>query len=218
MPMTAVLLNILVIAVSLWAIYRGWHLGTPRQLPAMIGWCTGIIAARLACPYLFPMLEQQGMQQQFADGDLAARYMALTTVYLLTSLIVTAIATPLKALLALVGRGLLSRLAGTLLALLRWLTAVSLLLNLWGAMDEDCVALRIADAGDGGVIEEVMHIAPALTDTEDYSELLHRRQLRQARSISLLRGTSPPAHGTENNDTPKLVSRHITRITEYAES
>ena len=203
MPMTAVLLNILVIAVSLWAIYRGWHLGTPRQLPAMIGWCTGIIAARLACPYLFPVLEQQGMQQQFADGDLAARYMALTSVFLVTSLVVTAIASPLKALLALVGRGMHSRLAGTLLALLRWLTAVSLLLNLWGAMDEDCVALRIADGGDGGVIEEVMHLAPALTDTEDYSELLHRRQLRKARAISLLQGESPAPQGTENTDTPQ---------------
>ena len=216
--MTAVLLNILVIAVSLWAIYRGWHLGTPRQLPAMIGWCTGIIAARLACPYLFPMLEEQGMQQQFADGDLAARYMALTSVYLVTSLVVTAIASPLKALLALVGRGMLSRLAGTLLALLRWLTAVSLLLNLWGAMDEDCVALRIADGGDGGVIEEVMHLAPMLTDTEDYSELLHRRQLRQASTISLLHGESAAPQGTENTDTPKRMSRHITRITQYAES
>ncbi len=168
----------------------------------MIGWCTGIIAARLACPYLFPMLEQQGMQQQFADGDLAARYMALTSVFLVTSLVVTAIASPLKALLALVGRGMLSRLAGTLLALLRWLTAVSLLLNLWGAMDEDCVALRIADGGDGGVIEEVMHLAPALTDTEDYSELLHRRQLRKARAISLLQGESAPPQGTGNTDTP----------------
>lgn len=182
--MSTLLLNILVIGVALGALFRGWRSGAGCQLPPMIGWSIGIITARLTLPYLCPLLADGGMEQRFTDGDLAAQFLALTLTYWLTSLLFSAVTYPLSRILSVIGTGFVGSLAGALLCLLRWLTLVSLLLNLWGAVDEQCLALRIADGGDGGVIEEVMHIGPILTGAPDYPELLHRRQLREARKIS----------------------------------
>lgn len=184
--MTAVILNILVIALCAWWVCRGWSRGAPCQMPAMLGWGAGILVVHLASPWLAAQLAGGGMDTQFVDGDLTARWLAVLLSYGFTAMVVTLAASPLTTLLRMVKSDVLGGIFGSVLSLLRWITVLSIVLNLWAAADQDCLALSIADGGDGGVVEGVMHVAPLLTGENDFEEIVVRRQLREAKTISML--------------------------------
>lgn len=189
--MTAVVLNIFVIALCVGAVWRGWRQGALRQVPAMFGWCIGIIAARLGGPELARELSAGGLASGYPDGDMAAMWLGITLVYGLTALVVTLICSPLSTLLRVLGHDILASLFGSMLSLLRTVTVLSMLFNVWATFDQDCLALRLADGGDGGLVEGVMHVAPALAGQPDFDEIIVRRQLREAKKISQADAAGP---------------------------
>lgn len=190
--MTAVVLNIFVIALCVGAVWRGWRLGALRQVPAMLGWCIGIITARLAGPELARELSSGGLASGYPEGDMAAMWLGITLVYGLAALLVSLICSPLATVLRVLGYDVLGQLFGSVLSLLRTVTVLSMLFNVWATFDQDCLALRLADGGDGGLVEGIMHVAPALTGQPDFDEIVIRRQLREAKKISLAPSGSSP--------------------------
>lgn len=183
--MTAVILNIIVIGICVWAIYYGWHSGGPRQIAPILGWGMAIIAVHLATPALASWMASEGLMK-YTDGDIASRWLAVFIIYCFISLVVTISTGALSRLTSLVESHVLGGIIGALLTLLRWTTVLSIVLNLWAAADQDCLALEIASGGDGGIVEGVMHLAPLLMGEDDFEETYIRRQLREAKTISSL--------------------------------
>lgn len=182
--MNAAALNILVIATALFSLWKGWRSGAARELALLLGWGFAIVAVRIGADPFADWLLTEGGLSFATDGAMLAAWLAITLIYALTVAFCALLLVPLARILGAVPAGPLASLVGSVVCALQWLTALSMLLNLWGAADTDCLALRVADGGDGGVVEEVLLIAPALTGGPGFSEMNHIRQLRQAKAIS----------------------------------
>lgn len=184
--MTAAILNIIIIAVGLFSLWRGWRCGAARELVLLIGWGFGLIFALIGGEPFAEWLSREGGMGTSPEALIFTRWLAISLIYGLVLAISLLGLLPLSKLIGVIPVGAFSSVTGALFSGLRWLTGLSMLLNLWGAYDGDCLAVRVADGGDGGVVEEVMLIAPTLTGAPDFSEMYHLKQLREAKSISLL--------------------------------
>lgn len=183
--MIAAILNIIVITLCLWGIWRGWRRGFALQVPSLLAWCLGIIAALIGGESLAQLIMQEGLTAQYIDATFVAVYLSASLLYFCVYLMIRIVGSLFTAAFARISSGPINACIGAAAGLLKYATALSLLLNLWSAISQDCVALKIADQGDGGVIEAVMLLSPAITSTPSFHELLHRRQLREAKKISL---------------------------------
>lgn len=183
--MTAILLNLTVTALALAALWRGWRRGVALSMPSLLAWALALASTVILAPMLAEKLLDGGIDASCQEPTMASLYLAATLIFGGVSLVIGLLTMPLVELLGLMGHGPLGSIAGSIFTLLRWLTMISMLLNTWCAADPYCTPLRLADGGDGSLVEGVMWIAPALTGFPDFHEMVHRRQLKEARSISL---------------------------------
>lgn len=204
--MTALILNILVIGLCAFGLWRGWRQGMLRQLPSLLAWCLGVLVAIAAGPSLADVLIQQGIAREYTDGVFVAAYMSAALLYFCVYLVIRAAGAMIAARLAGSRPGGAGACFGAFFGLVKYATALSLLLNLWGGMQQGCPALKIADQGDGGVVEAVMLLGPAITCTPPFADLLLERQLREARKIS------DNLSDTMNVDITKRPTRPLSNI------
>lgn len=182
--MTAVGLNLIVIVVGVVGLWRGWSLGAARELVMLLGLGLAVLAVRLFGADLAEWLTGDGGMTRNPDRAVSVTWTAVTLIYCAITGLMAALTGPLGSMLSAIPPGPLSSIVGSVVSALRYLMLVSVLLNFWSAWDDRCLALRVGNGGDGGAVEEVMAIAPALTGAPDAFEMVHLRQLREARSIS----------------------------------
>lgn len=154
-------------------------------MPSLLAWALALAATVLFAPALADKLLPSAAIAACDEPRCTAIYLAATIIFGIVSLLTGWITIPLCRLLSTMGHGPLGSICGSAITLLRWLTMMSWVLNLWCSYDPYSTPMRLADAGDGGIVEGVMWIAPALSGYPDFHEMVHRRQLREARFISL---------------------------------
>lgn len=176
------LIIILVLALAVW---RGWSRGLLHQLATLLGLAFGIVFVRIfgsdvslwlqeTCPQL-----GRGVFPEYTYSMVAAA-IVFGVVYMLFSLL----ATVLNSALCIFRLGALNSIAGAAFSLMKWVVALSVILNLWLGLSPDSRLADYCDDGDGNVVELVMAVSPALFGTESPDDLEHRRQQEEAKTIS----------------------------------
>ena len=97
--------------------------------------------------------------------------------------------------------------AGMLFGVFKWLFAISVVYNAMLGASQDGALLSLTGRGDDNPVELVMDISPAIFGIPSPSELHHRIQLIEARSISI--------NETENNVPAANVFLLDTFTTEF---
>lgn len=177
--------HIIVIAVALVALMRGFRAGLTRQVSGILGVAFGIVAARVMGPdidvwlrsWMPRLFHPVGRQFFFSTLGAAIPFCGCVMVFsLLTGI--------LNAAMSLFHFGVLNSLAGAVFSLLKWLMMISLLFDLAATRSVDSPLVNCCRHDDGNLVEEVMQLAPAVLGSMPASEFTHQVQLWEAKRIS----------------------------------
>ena len=178
---------LLIIAVILLAIWRGWKLGMVFQLASLLGLAFGCVAARLLAPEVEPWvaehLEEYIGSEPTPLQDYALSCVSAALVFVAVYLAFKLIASLLKSAMSLLNVGAFNNILGAAFNAAKWIVILSVVLNVWLALFPDSRLGTYTNDGDGNVVELVMAVAPALMDTESPDELDHQKRLEQAREM-----------------------------------
>lgn len=184
---------LILIAVLLLAIWRGWRRGMVRQLASLLGLAFGFVAARMfyvqAAGLMDPFFPGP---ERFAEAPFGEplRYYTLymvsaTAVFMVAYALLRLLGTVLESAMQLIDTGAINSILGAGFSFCKWVVVMSVAFNLWLVVKPDCGLLRYCNDGDGNVVELVMCVAPALFGTESPAELEHYNCLRRARQLGL---------------------------------
>ncbi len=186
--------QIIAVAVAIIAVVRGFRLGLVRQTASVLGLAFGVVGARVLRPWAEDLIETflPGMATAWFGPFLLSTLSSILLYCLIYGLFSLA-GKPLQWLFRPFGGGAFDAVLGSAFAVVRWLLALSLVFNLMLCLHPDSRMLDACASDDGNLFEAVALIAPALLGGEDADELAHRRQIRDARSISQAPNIMPPA-------------------------
>lgn len=174
-----------VILIGAAGLLKGYRSGLAMQINAVLGIAFGIVCARLFGPELRDMVQAhsplplRGMNAPFI-ADCAAYGGIFILVYELVGLLTGV----LKNAMMLFRTGMLDSLAGALFCSFRYLMLVSICYNFAADINPRGRLVAYAGCHDGNVVEEVMHLAPAILDFRGIDDLCHAVRLEDARKIS----------------------------------
>lgn len=194
-----VICQIVAVAVAVVAVVRGFRLGLVRQTASVLGLAFGVVGTRVLRPAAEELIDGflPGIASSW-DGPFLVATLASVSLYGLLYGLFCLGGRPLQWLFRPFGGGAFDAVLGSAFGLLKWLLALSLAFNLLLCVSPDSRMLDACASDDGNLFEAVALIAPALLGGEDAGELAHRRQIRDARSISQAPNImTPPGVSTE---------------------
>lgn len=179
------LYHLVAIIVLIVGLMRGFRKGFFRQTPFLIGFCFGVICARLfsepvesAIRNLMPSLLSR------AECDYICSSIARGLVFLFIYEIFSVVTGFLRLLFRSFRSGVLDSICGMVFTAVRYLLVLSIVLNWLLCVRPRGTLLRYAKSDDGNIIEEVMLIAPGILGGESVEDLAHTLQLEDAKCIS----------------------------------
>lgn len=195
--------------VALVAVFRGYRHGFVGQTAGVLGVAFGISAARVGAPELYGHIREMFPSwEESVTGTFSYDLLAAGLIFTASCLLFGLVGGVLGAALSVLRTGTLNALAGALFTLLKYLIFLSLGFNALVAFNPRSQLMRSATADDGNIVQGVMLLAPALLGTESVSELAHRIQLLDARSISCVGGAGiirkPTRAGDVISPTPTI--------------
>ena len=177
--------HIMVIAVALVAIFRGYHAGLMRQVSGLLGFVFGIVAARALGPDFtawltgwFPPVFHPVAKTFFLS------VVAYGTIWSLSILAFSMFAGVLNFMLASIPVGIVNSIVGAAFCLLKYLMFLSILFDLAICRPFGSPLMHCARHDDGNLVDCVIRLAPELLGTMSADEYVHRVQLWEARTIS----------------------------------
>ncbi|MDE7346331.1 MAG: CvpA family protein [Muribaculaceae bacterium] len=177
--------HILVIAVGLVGIFRGFHAGMMRQVSSLLGFVFGIVAARALGPDFtawllgwFPHVYHPVAKTFFVS---ILGYGIIWGLCLLVFSMLTGI---LNFILGMIPVGIVNSIVGAAFCLLKYLMFLSILFDLALCRPFDSPLMHCARHDDGNLVDGVIRLAPELLGTMSADEYVHRVQLWEARTIS----------------------------------
>ena len=177
--------HVLVIAVALTGLFRGFHTGLTRQVSGVLGFVFGIVAAGAVGPGLADWL--QGWMPRFYH-PVAREFFFSTLSYgviwsgcLLAFSMLTKI---LDYILGLIPVGIINSLAGAVFSMVKYLMFLSLLFDLAICRPFDSPLMHCARHDDGNLVDCVIRLAPEVLGFMSADEDVHKVQLWEARTIS----------------------------------
>lgn len=184
---------LILIAVLILAIWRGWEKGMVYQLASLLGLAFGFVAARLFYEQMAEVIDPWFPgPESFAEepfGEPLRRY----TLYMVSASVVFAIVYAafkliggvLTSAMQLIHTGAINSIIGAGFSFVKWTVIMSVVFNLWLVIKPDCGLMKYCNDGDGNVVELVMSVAPALFGTESPDELEHYHRLQKAKQMGL---------------------------------
>lgn len=177
--------HVMVIAVALVAIFRGFQKGLTRQVSGILGFIFGIVAARSIGPDVaewlsgwFPHLYHPVAETFFLS------VLAYGSIWGLCMLAFSMLTGVLNIVLSLIPVGIMNSIAGAAFSLLKYLMFLSLLFDLALCRPFESPLMHCARHDDGNLVDGVIRLAPELLGTMSADEYILRVQLWEARSIS----------------------------------
>lgn len=177
--------HILVIAVSLVGLFRGFRVGLLRQISEILGFVFGVVAARTLGPgfaeWLAPWFPH------FYDAVAKTFFLsvlAYAVIWSLSLLLFSMLTRVLDYILSFFSVGVVNSLAGALFSLLKYLMFLSVLFDLAICRPFESPLMHCARHDDGNLVDAVIRLAPEVLGTMSADEYILRVQLWEARSIS----------------------------------
>ncbi len=177
--------HILVIAVALVGMFRGFHTGLLRQASGVLGFVFGIVAARALGPDFaewlagwFPTLYHPVAKTFFVS------ILGYGIIWGLSMFVFSMFAGVLDFILGLIPTGIVNSIAGAAFSLLKYLMFLSILFDFALCRPFDSPLMHCARHDDGNLVDGVIRLAPELLGTMTVEEYVHRVQLWEARTIS----------------------------------
>ncbi len=177
--------HIIALVVAILAIIKGYRQGFRRQMPLVIGFCFGIVCARL-----FSVPVEEGVRELLPsiagkpEADFAYSVISRGVIYVVVYEIFSLCTGFLRLLFLKISSGVLDSICGAVMATARYLLMLSVGFNFLLCWQTDSQLLRYAESDDGNIVEEVMLIAPALLGGDSVEDLAHTLQLEAAKCIS----------------------------------
>lgn len=153
-------IDIIILAVCGAAIVWGLIRGLITQLASLGGLVLGIIACRLFGAQTAPVMMQ--LLPGTFHSEQAARIAGSVLLFILVYLTVGLIASLARKLTRALMLGWLDHLLGALAALLKWLVALSIVLNLWKIVAPGSSLLHGSRLMDGELLPAILNLAPRL--------------------------------------------------------
>ncbi len=177
--------HILVIAVALVGLFRGFHAGLLRQVSSVLGFVFGIVAARSLGPDFSSWLG--GWMPQVYDPVAKTFFVSILGYGIIWGLSMFAFSMftrILNFILGMIPVGIMNSIAGAAFSLLKYLMFLSILFDLALCRPFDSPLMHCARHDDGNLVDCVIRLAPELLGTMSADEYVHRVQLWEARTIS----------------------------------
>lgn len=184
--------SILIIAAALVGLIRGFRLGISRQIASLLGLSFGAVSARVLFPPLAPHFqwaERLSQAPEFTDFtiNLTGTVIIFSVVYLFFSLL-----SPIfRIIFAVWEVGIINRLLGSFLALVKNLLWISIFLNLILCYFPSSGLLYYERSNDGNLVGAVMDITPIILGGYGAEDFALFNQLKEAKSISCNFRTCP---------------------------
>lgn len=164
---------------------RGFHKGFFRQLPLLIGFCFGVVCARLFCdPVMDFIRDLVPSLNSKVECDYVCSSIARGLIFLFVYEIFSIVTAFLRLLFKKSSSGILDSICGMVFAAVRYLLILSIVFNWLLCVHPRGPLLKYAESNDGNIIEEVMLIAPAILGGQSVENLSHTLQLQDASYIS----------------------------------
>lgn len=183
--MTA-LYSLLILAVAIFALLRGFKKGLTRQTSDVLAVCFAIVSVHVLLTAIEPAIATWIPERSYhallvftCENVTAA--IIYTVVFFIVKLPTMVLC---KAMTMFFPSGILDKIAGSLFAMFKWLIWTSIMLNLLACIGSDSSLLRDASATDGNMVQGTMLLAPNLFGITDAEELAHYYQLKEAAKIS----------------------------------
>lgn len=154
-------LEIIIIIVAIGAIVVGFKRGIICQLGSVVGLVAAIVACRLFGDAVASVFTPEAMENT-AFGAYVGKIVGGAIIYIVVYVGVSIVARGLRCITHALQLGLIDRVAGAAMSLLKWGVALSLALNLWLALFPSSATVKSATIGGGGLVKGVMELAPAL--------------------------------------------------------
>ena len=177
--------HVLVIAVALVGLFRGFQAGLMRQVSGLLGFVFGIVAARAVGPDFSAWLA--GWFPQVYHPVARVFFISVLghgIVWGLCMFAFSMFAGILNFILSALPAGGMNSIAGAAFCLLKYLMFLSILFDLALCRPFESPLMHCARHDDGNLVDCVIRLAPELLGTMSADEYVHRVQLWEARSIS----------------------------------
>lgn len=177
--------HILVLAVALVGMLRGFHTGLMRQMSGILGFVFGIVAARVLGPDLSDWLAS--WFPQFYHPVAKTFFISILSygsIWSLTVLVFSMFTGVLNFVLGLIPVGIMNSIAGAVFSTLKYLMFLSILFDLAICRPFDSPLMHCARHDDGNLVDGVIRLAPELLGTMSAEEYILSVQLWEAKSIS----------------------------------
>ncbi|MDE6342638.1 MAG: CvpA family protein [Muribaculaceae bacterium] len=177
--------HILVIAVALTGMVRGFHKGLIRQTSGIIGFMFGIVAARAVGPDFAAWL--MGWMPLICDPVAKTFFFSVLAYGLVWSALIflfSMLASVINVVLGLIPAGIVNSLAGAMFSILKYLIFLSLLFDLAICRPSQTPLMHCARHDDGNLVDAVIRLAPAVLGFMSADEYILQVQLWEAKKIS----------------------------------
>lgn len=177
--------HIVVIAVAVLAVIKGFRRGFTGQVSGVLGFAFGTV-----CAHVFDSEAESLMRSLLPglDGRLGAAFIYSVTsaalVYVSVFLAFRIFTKVLRSAMQVFYVGMLDKLLGAAFCLAKYMLIVSIVYNLILCVNPTSPLMKYATAEDGNVVEAVMMLTPSLLGCHSYEDLSHLIQLREAKKIS----------------------------------
>lgn len=177
--------HIMVIAVALVAMLRGFRTGLTRQVSGILGFVFGIVAAQALGPEFETWL--MGWVPKFYDPVAKEFFFSTLSFGLIWSGCVGAFSLLTKILNVVLGYlpvGIMNSIGGAVFTLLKYLMFLSLLFDLAICRPQDSPLMHCVRHDDGNLVDGVVRLAPAVLGYMSAEDYALKVQLWEARDIS----------------------------------
>lgn len=204
------LYHLIVIALALFGLFRGWRLGLTGQLSTLLGVGFGAVCAHVfiydaseLVAEFFPSLPSR------PGGSYVCAYIGGSVVFVIVYALFSLLTGVFRNVMEEFGEGLANSLTGSLFCAFRYI--------LWSGMAYMmCFCINPADelhrcvwSDDGNVVSAVMAMAPAVVGCPPLEEYIHLLELNRARTISSAtspRGNHSVPHSVISTTSPTVIS------------
>lgn len=183
--MANIVYSLLILAVAISSIWRGFRLGITRQIASLLGLTFGGVFARVLTPVLSPyFMWASNLSQAPEFSDFSVNMVCAVVIYSVVFALFYLLTPLVNLILSAIRVEMANRLAGTFFALLKNLLWLSIFMNLLVCFVPGSGLLRFEKANDGNLMAAVMALTPAILGCYGAEDFAHFHQLKEAKSIS----------------------------------
>lgn len=190
--MSDLLYHILIFAVAIIAIGKGFKRGFTGQVCAILGFAFGIVCAHIFLPQGedFYRMILPGIKS-CVGASFIYSVISAVSIYVIVFYLFKALTKVLRSAMEVFHVGMLDSILGAAFSLVKYLLVLSIFLNLLLCVSPNSTLMKYAEADDGNIVEGVVLLAPALLGCFSAEDLSHILQLREAKKISVNRSARP---------------------------